>query len=176
MKSKNSGFTLIELLIVISIISLLASVILSSLSTARMNARDAKRISDIRQIRIALELYKSTNGDYPEYAGWASNQEVTGWAILQTALSPYMPKLPIDPVDNGPNPYVTDVYAYAYRYEPSNPVKKKKKYDLLAQLENKSSPYRCEIKLWKFRYYDDPWCGGSTANSVYSNYIYTGEY
>jgi len=181
-KYKNSGFTLIELLVVISIISVLSSFVFSSVSQARMNARDAKRMSDIRQIRLALELYRNANGDYPIYAGWATEQG-SGWSTLQTALAPYMPKLPIDPINNGPNPYATDVYAYAYRYEPSTVVQPSplilaypsRRYDLIAQLENKSSPYRCELKLWKFRFYDDPWCGLSTPNSIYSDYIYSGE-
>ena len=59
------GFTLIELLVVISIIGFLSTVVLASLNTARARARDAKRISDIRQLQAALELYKNTNGSYP---------------------------------------------------------------------------------------------------------------
>lgn len=41
----NRGFTLIELLVVISIIGLLASVVLSSLNSAWVNARDTQRIA-----------------------------------------------------------------------------------------------------------------------------------
>ena len=60
------GFTLIELLVVISIISLLSSVVLSSLSSARMKARDARRMQDLIQIRNALEMYRLDNGTYPD--------------------------------------------------------------------------------------------------------------
>jgi len=63
---KSRGFTLIELLVVISIIALLSSVVLSSLNTARAGARDAKRLSELRQVRTALALYASSNGGlYP---------------------------------------------------------------------------------------------------------------
>lgn len=47
---KNNGFTLIELLVVIAIIGVLSSVVLASLNTARKKARDARRLSDMKQI------------------------------------------------------------------------------------------------------------------------------
>ena len=61
---RNKGFTLIELLVVISIIGLLSSVVLASVNEARARARDARRISDLNQIRNALALYYSQNGNY----------------------------------------------------------------------------------------------------------------
>lgn len=54
---RAQGFTLIELLVVIAIIGLLSSVVLVSLNSARMKARDARRIVDLKQIRLALEMY-----------------------------------------------------------------------------------------------------------------------
>ncbi len=61
----SGGFTLIELLVVISIISLLSSVVLSSLNSARVKSRDAKRISELRELSTALELFYHDNGRYP---------------------------------------------------------------------------------------------------------------
>ncbi len=46
----QKGFTLIELLVVIAIIGLLSSVVLASLNSARAKARDARRVSDLKQI------------------------------------------------------------------------------------------------------------------------------
>lgn len=64
---KNKAFTLIELLIVISIIGILSSIILVSTNDTRAKGRDTKRIADISQLRIALELYYSNNSSrYPE--------------------------------------------------------------------------------------------------------------
>ncbi len=60
-----SGFTLIELLVVVSIITFLSSVVLASLSGARMKANDAKIVQDMRQIRNAVELYYADNKTYP---------------------------------------------------------------------------------------------------------------
>jgi len=68
MKSQR-GFTLIELLVVIAIIGILSSVVLASLNTARTKARDARRVSDIKQLQIALELYYDSNGTYPSGVG-----------------------------------------------------------------------------------------------------------
>jgi prepilin-type N-terminal cleavage/methylation domain-containing protein len=61
----EKGFTLIELLVVIAIIGVLAAITLASLNTARAKARDATRLSDVRALKIALEMYNIDNGEYP---------------------------------------------------------------------------------------------------------------
>ena len=58
------GFTLIELLVVISIISLLSSIVLSALSSARGKAADTTVKADLANIRAMAELYYSDNGNY----------------------------------------------------------------------------------------------------------------
>lgn len=61
------GFTLIELLVVIAIIGILSSVVLASLNSARKKGRDARRISDIKQLQLALELwYDNNSSKYPD--------------------------------------------------------------------------------------------------------------
>ncbi len=85
MKEKR-GFTLIELLVVIAIIGILSSVVLASLQTARAKSRDAKRISDLRQVQLALELYYDVNRAYPSAITTA------------TLVTPgYIPSIPTDP-------------------------------------------------------------------------------
>ncbi len=59
------GFTLIELLVVIGTISLFSTILLASMSTYRIKARDAARLNDVRQIQNALEMYYVTNKGYP---------------------------------------------------------------------------------------------------------------
>jgi len=61
-----SGFTLIELLIVVAIIGLLASVIIIGLQGAQRGGRDARRISDLRQIQNGLQLYYNSKSKYPD--------------------------------------------------------------------------------------------------------------
>ncbi len=62
---KNKGFTLIELLVVIAIIGILATIVLTSLGSARTKAGDARAIAEVDQLRKALELYYSDHGQYP---------------------------------------------------------------------------------------------------------------
>jgi prepilin-type N-terminal cleavage/methylation domain-containing protein len=64
------GFTLIELLVVIAIIGLLSTVIAAPITEARKKGRDSKKISDIRSIVTALNLYADdNNGNYPGELG-----------------------------------------------------------------------------------------------------------
>lgn len=61
----RKGFTLIELLVVISIIGILAGLSVFGLQGARASARDAKRKTDLEQIRSGLEIYKADCDHYP---------------------------------------------------------------------------------------------------------------
>jgi len=84
--SKKRGFTLIELLVVIAIIGILSSIIMVSLSSAKARSRDAKRVADIKNIQLALDLYFNDNGVYPASIYGASG------------LAPnYLPVVPKDP-------------------------------------------------------------------------------
>lgn len=80
MKHFRRGFSLIELLVVISIIALLFSIILASLNTARMKARDARRKIDVHQIVTALNLYYNSKGNWMETgSGCGRNGNGFGW-------------------------------------------------------------------------------------------------
>lgn len=110
-KIRRKGFTLIELLLVIGIIIVLASLVLVSVSKSRARGRDAKRIADLAQIQLALEMYKDSNQKYPVTgAGWInSNDTCTGvctpvanWSALQGSsyLQSYLYPLPKDPLND----------------------------------------------------------------------------
>jgi len=64
-KKFQSGFTLIELLVVIAIIGVLATIVTVSLNSARLKARNTRRMADLAQIKLALESYRIDNGAYP---------------------------------------------------------------------------------------------------------------
>jgi prepilin-type N-terminal cleavage/methylation domain-containing protein len=61
----RKGFTLIELLVVISIVSMLSSVVLASVNTARIKAQNARIVEETVSLRNQIEL--SFNGS--AYAG-----------------------------------------------------------------------------------------------------------
>ncbi|NTV44547.1 MAG: prepilin-type N-terminal cleavage/methylation domain-containing protein [Candidatus Yonathbacteria bacterium] len=99
MKSSR-GFTLIELLVVIAIIGILSSVVLASLNSARQKSRDARRISDIKQLQLALELYYDANSSYPTTT------------LGLAALAPtYISSVPTDPVGATAYTYVATAAA-----------------------------------------------------------------
>lgn len=102
---KKNAFTLIELLVVIAIIGVLLSIVMVSLSTARAKARDARRVSDIKNIQLALETYYNDNLKYP----------TTLAQLTPTYISP----LPTDPLGrncglNSSNAYITTGGNYCY--------------------------------------------------------------
>ncbi len=107
MINTKRGFTLIELLVVVAIISLLSSVVLASLNSARTKAREARRLSDLHQLDNALTLYVTDNGSYPGSSGtyyWIDDD--------QLGLAPYLPNVPGVKDPQG--------YHYAYVVFPGN--------------------------------------------------------
>jgi general secretion pathway protein G len=94
---KQKGFTLIELLVVIAIIAILSTVVMAGLNSARAKGRDAKRLSDIKQVQAALELYYDTNGGYPVQATAGTLGTVLNTSLFTTYMNP----LPANPAPNG---------------------------------------------------------------------------
>lgn len=106
----QKGFTLVELLVVVAIIALLSTLAVVALGSARTKARDAKRISDIKQVQTALELYFTDQNGYP-VAATGLVLGGTGATILSTngfsdtaGGTTYMGALPSNPTPNG-TPY-----------------------------------------------------------------------
>ena len=107
LKNRVGGFTLIELLVVIAIIGILSSVVLASLGTARQKARDATRISDMKNIQLALELYFDGTQGYPQNTDNTADANQLGVgsegvAVRAALVGPtlYLPNMPIDPQES----------------------------------------------------------------------------
>ncbi|MDA9963058.1 prepilin-type N-terminal cleavage/methylation domain-containing protein [Opitutales bacterium] len=97
---KSLGFTLIELLIVLAIIGVLVGITFSGANYIFKAQREKKALSDVEALKLALEEFKSENGDYPRTDDLSGNMEtlpfLTGQRLFQ-ALSSY--------VDAVGNPY-----------------------------------------------------------------------
>jgi len=116
---RRKGFTLIELLVVISIIGVLASIVYANFGDARALARDEARKIALKELQLAIELYKAQNGVYPAQgcntASWSGHPRITaswgcGTNIYIAGLAPdFIPVLPVDPRPGRDN------LVYAYR-------------------------------------------------------------
>lgn len=115
----KKGFTLVELLVVIVIIGILATLATVALSSARLKARDARRISDVKQIQTALELYYNDTQKYPDYkAAPAANGSLTFGEALKSSdgTTIYMAKVPTDPSGASNEDACVNTTRQAYAY------------------------------------------------------------
>ena len=97
MKKEKKGFTLIELLVVIAIIGLLATLSVVALNNARERARDSRRVSDIKQIQTALEMYFNEKNEYPATDSITTGDAIDGFKILGGSIGEYMNPIPTAP-------------------------------------------------------------------------------
>lgn len=90
----KQGFTLIELLIVIAIVALLAAILFTSIGQRPLRrSNDAKRLSDLSNMRIALTLYYTE-----QQKGYPANAS----SLSAELVSTYVPDLPRDPRHDAP--------------------------------------------------------------------------
>lgn len=111
--SNKKGFTLIELLIAVTIIAILTAVGMANFRTAAKKARDSRRMSELEQIRSALELYRSDAKTYPSAALF---NNLSCGDPLDFGTNEYIKSIPCDPEDktNGNYYYFSDS---AFSYE-----------------------------------------------------------
>lgn len=108
----KKGFTLIELLVTVSIIGILLAIGITNFRVANQKARDGRRQGDLEQIRAALELYRTDEGDYP-------SGDIIAADTIESVSTVYMNDLPEDPLSS-----------YTYYYSSDGTT-----YDLCAALE-----------------------------------------
>lgn len=119
----KKAFTLIELLVVIAVIALLSTLSVVALSSARAKSRDARRLSDIKQIQTALEMYFDSSGNYPT--------SLTAGSPLSYGSLVFLSKVPSDPISNNQYAYTQTEGGHEYTldfiletksadYEPGN--------------------------------------------------------
>ena len=168
-KKTNLGFTLIELLIVISVIGILSGVVLNAINVQgiRQKSRDSQRVSDLKRIQTALELYFTDKRSYPipnatAFVSASVNNATTGLGALISPTS-YISQLPVDPSQG------TDVFAgcadtaygYSYRATASS-------YALIARMEiDASITSRCSA-VTACTTGATPWCNCGVNTYCYA--------
>ena len=78
MNNHCKKFTLIELLVVIAIIAILAAMLLPALSSARLSAKTAACMANLKQIVLAYQTYASDNGGWLRPSTF-NNKSDTAW-------------------------------------------------------------------------------------------------
>ncbi len=111
-------------MVVVVIIAILTSVIMASFSQAKAKSRDAKRISDLAQLQLALELGFDKCNSFPQPSTVNTVHVLILGSVFNSSCNPpnrsspyvlsdFISKIPTDP--NGSN-YVYEVYPSRFDY------------------------------------------------------------
>ena len=88
----KKGFTLIELLVVIAIIGILSTVVLTSLNSSRDKANDVRKVNDVKQVALSMEISREQDtGNFPVAATKAA---------LKTKLAAVLPTFPDNSIES----------------------------------------------------------------------------
>lgn len=107
-KKFAKGFTLVELLIVIAIVGILTAIMITNFSQTKAKSRDGKRISDIANIQLAIDLFfdrcngfptDTNNGIFNGSNAITFPYQCPGQATIN--LSNYISSIPKDPNGSG---------------------------------------------------------------------------
>jgi general secretion pathway protein G len=96
----KQGFTILEMLVVLAIIAVLSAIGITQFSNAQQKSRDVKRLSDVREIKKALNLYQIDNIRFPIQT---TELTITGDDSFSTILeaSGFITEVPTDPQHPG---------------------------------------------------------------------------
>jgi prepilin-type N-terminal cleavage/methylation domain-containing protein len=131
---ERRGFTLIELLVVLAIISILSTVVVGALNSVRATARDTQRITALREIVNAIEIFKSESG---QTAPPHNTNPIGGCvsfclsSLTDELVSSYISQIPLDP-------QYGNVAANGYRYCRADVSGNTSQYDIMMWNEKTS--------------------------------------
>jgi len=121
MRRYSKGFTFIELLVAISIIGILATIFMAGSGGTRKSARVTQRVSDVKQIQGALDLYYANNKAYPSTSSFwrgvcpsfnGGGTYTANNGLVIPGLTPdYLVVIPVDPQSDP----LSDTNCYLYR-------------------------------------------------------------
>lgn len=146
MKYKQKAFTLVEMMVVVGLVSILLVLTLTNAKKQRVISRDNARVADIKTMRLALEDYKLTCGQYPPRFESTSHNDSgpcdTGSGIT---LGDFISNIPEGPSRNYPfnstsgnvghSHSIVDGSGYFYAGLSSTPNGKCYDYHIAAELE-----------------------------------------
>ncbi len=82
---QSKAFTLIEILIVVSLLSLLATIVISTHRNAAKKGKETVLRHNLRQIRLTLDQYNNDKGHYPS-------------DLTVLVDEGYLREIPVDPI------------------------------------------------------------------------------
>ncbi len=103
-RSGRGGWTLVELMVVISLITVLASMALVGYRNALTRSREAVLKEDLFRMRDSIDQYHADKGEYPE-------------ALGDLVSAGYLRAVPDDPFTNTSDSWVTE----AAEFDLANP-------------------------------------------------------
>lgn len=103
---KNQGFSILEIAVICLVAGAILAAGLSMAISFRQKSRDATRVTDIKAIQGALEMYKRDNGFYPAEMG-------AGQALVSPdGKKVYLKKVPTNPKPRKENNCPDSDYRY----------------------------------------------------------------
>ena len=145
---RRHGFTLIELLVVIAIIAILTAIVTTNFAQSKAKSRDAKRISDIAQIQLALGLFFDRCNAYPgNITASGANASCGG-----VTFGNYITTIPKDPVNSSTYQYLYYSNGYDYRLRALLETKSGVLNDSVTSNATGQSQFQCSYSASENRY------------------------
>jgi len=101
------GFTLIEILVVIAIIGALVAVLYANFDEARKSTKDQAFQVELKEMKLAIELYKAQNGVYPPAKDTGAGNFFCSGVIAVSSVTgcdPIIEEISPDYIDELPDP------------------------------------------------------------------------
>ncbi len=146
MLKRSKGFTLIELLVVIAIIAVLSIFFINTAQINVKRSRDARRKTDLENIRSGIETFFSDCAKYPATLTAGSSLKGDGSSANCLAANTYIQIIPDDPISGRD---------YSYSRGPGTTA-----YTICAALETGSGSVSCG---------GSSSCGSATCNYQVTN-------
>ena len=96
----GQGFTLVELMVAMTIMVVVTAVGMVSFTGINKRSRDGRRVSDLKKVAMALEIYRQEVGNYP--------------ASLPLLVDDYLDSVPTDPKSFSYDYSRPSLYTYTY--------------------------------------------------------------